>query len=122
MPEKALPAVIPEVLEDQFNRLLDVIPELSPEALRDLLFQSKQSTLGKAILADLMDAVPIAGDVSNLFRCRHAAKTYRERPRRMAKQLIDLAAGLLPDPYGAIFDLVTPTNTLTYYREEMGRR
>lgn len=122
MPDKALPAVIPEILEDKFNRLLDAIPRLSPEELRDMLFESKQSTLGKAVLADLIDVIPIGGDISNLFRCRHAAQTYRERPRRIAKQLIDLAAGLLPDPVGAIVDLVTPTCTLTYLREEMGKR
>ena len=122
MPEKALPAIIPEVLEDEFNWLLDRIPKLSPEELRDMLFESKQSSLGKAVLADLLDAVPIAGDISNIFRCRDAAKVYRKRPRRMAKQLIDLAAGMLPDPVGGIADLITPTNTLTYLREEMGKR
>lgn len=118
MEKKALPTIVPEIFEDEFNHALDNIPRLSPVEIRDMLFESKQSTLGKAILADLIDIVPIAGDISNIFRCRHAAQTYRERPRRIAKQLIDLSAGLLPDPLGGILDILTPTNTLTYLREE----
>lgn len=122
MAEKVLPAIIPEVLEDEFNRLLDAIPKLSPEEVRDLLFESKQSTLGKAILADLIDLIPILSEVSGVFRCRHAAKTFRERPRRISKQLIDLAVGFLPDPLGAAVDTLFPINTLTFLREEMGKR
>lgn len=122
MPEKVLPAVIPEILEDQFNRLLDAIPRLSPEELRDMLFESKQSTLGKAVLADLTDLIPILSEVSGVFRSRHAAKTFRERPRRISKQLIDLAVGFLPDPVGGILDTLLPVNTLTFLREEMGKR
>lgn len=122
MPEKALPAIIPEVLEDEFNRLLDKIPRLSPEELRDVLFESKQSTLGKAILADLLDAVPIAGDVSNIFRVRDAGKVGRVRPRRITRQLVDMLVGMLPEPVGGILDLITPTNTITYLREERGKK
>lgn len=120
--EKRLPAIIPEVLEDEFNRLLDTIPKLSPEEFRDVLFESKQSTLGKAILADLLDAVPIAGDIGNFFRVRHAGLVGRERPRRITRQMIDMLVGMLPDPVGGILDLITPTNTVTYLREEMGKK
>lgn len=122
MPEKALPRLLPEIAEDALNELLDRIPKLSPEELRDVLFESKQSTLGKAVLADLTDLIPILSEVSGVFRSRHAAKTFRERPRRISKQLIDLAVGFLPDPVGGILDTLLPVNTLTFLREEREKK
>ena len=98
---------------------LDDVANRAPDEVRDVLFESKQASLGRAVAADLIDAVPILGDASNIFRVRHAEKFNVTRPRRFSRQLIDLAAGALPDPLGGIIDLITPTNTLTYLREEL---
>jgi len=119
MPEKRLPTLLPEEMADKLNAVLDIVPGLCPERFRDALFESKQSTLGKAVLADLLDAVPIVGDVGNFYRVRHAAESGRERTRRVTLQLIDMLFGILPDPVGGILDLLTPTNTITYLREEI---
>lgn len=108
----------PQALEDKFNRLLDAIPRAAPESLRDVLFESKQSTLGKAIAADLLDALPIVGDVGNFFRVRDAAKVGMVRPKRITRQMVDLLVGILPDPVGGIADLLLPVNTVTYLREK----
>ncbi len=122
MVEAKLPRRLSEFTEDALNTLLDTVPRLAPEQIRDILFESKQSSLGKAILADLLDAVPIAGEIGNFFRVRDAAKAGREKLRRVTLQLIDMLFGVLPDPVGGILDLITPTNTITYLREEIGKR
>ena len=57
-------------LEDNLNRFLDDVTANAPPELRDILFESKQSTLGRAIAADLVDIIPIVGDISNFFRVR----------------------------------------------------
>jgi len=120
MPEKQIPRIIPEVIEDQINQFLDKLPQTAPPQIRDILFESKQSTLGRAILSDLVDIIPVAGDLSNFFRVRHAATIGFERPRRLTRQTIDMLVGLAPEPLGGILDLLTPTNTVTYLREKRG--
>lgn len=104
-------------LEDNFNKFLDDVAANAPPELRDILFESKQATMGRALAADAVDVIPILGDVSNFFRVRHAGKLGIDRPRRVGRQALDLALGSLPEPVGAIFDVLTPTNTMTYLRE-----
>jgi hypothetical protein len=87
-----------------------------------VLFESKHNTLGRAILSDLVDLIPVAGDISNYYRVKDAAKYGRARPRRLARQLVDLVGGVLPSPLDLIMDLITPTNTLTYLREEVWKK
>lgn len=105
-------------LEDNFNKWLDEVAAGAPPEVRDILFESKQSTMGRAIAADLVDVIPIVGDVFNFFRVRHAGQLGIDRPRRVGRQALDLALGSLPEPVGAIFDVLTPTNTMTYLREQ----
>lgn len=104
-------------LEDNFNKWLDEVAAGAPPELRDILFESKQSTMGRAIAADVVDVIPIVGDIANFFRVRHAGQLGVDRPRRVGRQALDLALGSLPEPVGAIFDVLTPTNMMTYLRE-----
>ncbi len=105
-------------MEDNFNRFLDDFAAGAPPELRDVLFESRQSTLGRALLADAIDVIPVVGDVSNFFRVRHASREGIRRQPRVGRQALDLALGSLPEPVGAVLDLLTPTNTMTYLREQ----
>ena len=105
-------------IEDNFNKFLDQVAAVAPSELRDILFESKQSTMGRAIAADLLDVIPVLGDVSNLFRVRHAGTVGETRPRRVPRQTLDLLLGALPDPLGAVLDILTPSGSLTFLREE----
>jgi len=102
-----------EIVKD----IMDKMIEGAPSELRDVLFEAKQDKLGKAIVADIIDAIPIVGDISNIFRVRDAALKKVERERRITRQLLDMVVGMAPDPWGGILDLITPTNTITYIRE-----
>lgn len=104
-------------LEDNLNRFLDEVAANAPTEIRDVLFESKQSTLGRAIAADVVDIIPLVGDAANFFRVRHAGKSGIERGRRVSRQALDLGLGSLPDPVGAVLDALTPTNTNTFLRE-----
>lgn len=105
-------------LQDRVEAFLDGLGASLPPEFRDLLAQSTQTSLGRAILADLFDAVPIVGDLANLLRVRHAGAS--DGGATVSRQALDLLAGSLPDPIGGILDLLTPTNTLTYLRAEGG--
>lgn len=105
-------------LQDRIEDLLDGLVEVLPPEARDFLAQSKQNSLGRAVLADLVDIVPILGDVANLLRVRHAGET--AAGATVGRQALDLLAGSLPDPVGGILDFLTPTNTLTFLRRQGG--
>lgn len=107
--------------ESEVKGFLDGIAENAPPQVRDILFLSEQSSLGRAVVADLVDAIPFVGDAANVFRVRDAEKVGTTQSRRFSRQLIDLGLGILPDPVGGILDLVTPTNTITYLREGRSR-
>lgn len=83
--------------------------------VRDIIIGSDQRELLDAIVADVVDIIPIVGDASNVMRIRDAASRGAEfAKRRLPTQVIDLVGGVLPDPIGGIFDMVTPTNTINY--------
>ena len=105
-------------VEDNFDSFLDQVAAAAPQELREILFESKQSTMGRAIVADLVDVIPILGDVSNLFRVRHAGTQGETHPRRLPRQALDLLLGALPPPAGGVLDFLTPTNILTFQRED----
>lgn len=104
-------------LENNLNRFLDDVAASAPVEFRDVLFESKQSSLGRAIAADVVDIIPVLGDAANFFRVRHAGKMGIESGRRVGRQALDLGLGSLPDPVGAVLDALTPTNINTYLRE-----
>ena len=69
-------------------------------------------------MADVIDVIPVVEDVSNFFRVRHANREGVRRQPRVGRQALDLALGSLPEPVGAVLDLLTPTNTITYLRAQ----
>ena len=100
-------------LEDRVNQLLDMIRDAAPPLLREVVLESKQDTMGKALLADIVDVIPFVGDAANTYRVRHGGG----QPDRVSRQAIDLMVGSLPEPAGVILDALSPTNLLTFLRE-----
>ncbi|MCD6199449.1 MAG: hypothetical protein J7K15_12925 [Deltaproteobacteria bacterium] len=81
------------------------------DALWRILTSSKHDSLAEAILADLIDALPIIGDITNLLRVMDAIE--RKDDLVLALQAGDLLGGL-PPIIGEIFDILSPTNTIAY--------
>lgn len=109
-----------EEAENNFLEFLDAVVASAPPELREILFESEQRTMGRAVAADLFDVIPVIGDISNLFRVRHAG-ALETRPRgRVTRQTVDLLLGALPPPVGGVLDFLTPSGIITYLRE--GRR
>lgn len=71
-------------------------PEIDIERV---LFSSDHNSLNEAILADLVSALPVVGEIGDFFRAVEA-NTQRKR----VLQIFDLISGPLP----------TPTNTILY--------
>lgn len=75
----------------------------------EVLFGTKHEMLSEAVIADIIDGIPIIGDISNAIR---AAK--EEDERRRAAQVADTLLGTMPEPLGIIADILTPTNMMIY--------
>ncbi|MFH1486820.1 MAG: hypothetical protein ABIH46_12185 [Chloroflexota bacterium] len=106
-------------ITDLLNRVFDDVSGAIEKTLgttgRDILIGSSQAELRQAILADICDIVPIAGDISNILRVQDAARKGGEFPKkRIPTQLLDLLVGAVPGPVGDIADAVTPTNTINW--------
>ena len=87
------------------------MPEIFDKIWR-VVSSAEHEDLGEALLADLFDVLPLFGDLANAMRVKDAVD--RGVPEYIvAAQAVDLIAGLAPG-IGAILDIITPTNTLTY--------
>lgn len=65
----------------------------------------------EAIISDLIDAIPILGDISTFMRARNISEDkYKEL--KLALLAFDFVTNLLP--FGDIFDLLVPANTLSF--------
>lgn len=113
-----LPAEMATSIQDTINDIMKTVADYIPERPSRILFSSRQNSLKEAILADLLDAVPIAGEVSNAFRVRDATIQQKPYPRRVIANAIDFAAGLAPPPVGTILNILTPTNIIIYLQEK----
>lgn len=71
-------------------------PEIDIERV---LFSSDHASLNEAILADIVSALPVVGEIGDFFR---AVEAKSERKRVL--QIFDLISGPLP----------TPTNTILF--------
>ena len=82
------------------------------DSLKRILFSAEHDSLAEAVLADLVDAIPILGDLTNAMRVKDAMD--KNLPdRTLLLQLGDLIGGIIPG-LGDVFDIISPTNTLTY--------
>jgi len=85
---------------------------LNDDSLKRILFSAEHDSFAEAILADLVDVIPILGDLTNVMRVKDAMD--KNLPdRTVLLQLGDLVGGIIP-VVGDIFDIITPTNTITY--------
>jgi len=64
-----------------------------------VLFSSDHASLNEAILADILSALPVVGEIGDFFRAVEA-----KTERRRVLQIFDLISGPLP----------TPTNTILF--------
>ena len=85
---------------------------LNDDSLKRILFSAEHDSFAEVILADLVDVIPILGDLTNVMRVKDAMD--KNLPdRTVLLQLGDLVGGIIP-VVGDIFDIITPTNTITY--------
>lgn len=77
----------------------------------DILFKSHQDTMTDAMLADLVDALPILGSVSNVSRIMESQKGRYAYNKRLAMRTFDLAGDIVG---GGLIDLLLPTNTILF--------
>jgi hypothetical protein len=80
------------------------VAEKSPPPAKEMLLESLQETLVKAIVADLVDVLPIGGDISSLSVLRGAASLSTDDRGRLARQLFNVVNNknrLLGRGYGA---------------------
>jgi len=89
---------------------------LKDDTLWRVLASAKHESLDEALLADFIDSLPIIGDITNAMRVADAID------KKMPDYLIIMQAGDLilgiPPIIGEIFDILSPTNTLTYLLRE----
>ena len=89
---------------------------LKDDTLWRVLASAKHESLGEALLADFIDSIPIIGDITNAIRVKDAID------KKMPDYIVLLQAGDLilgiPPIIGEIFDILSPTNTLTYLLRE----
>lgn len=105
----------------------DLDPIELPRSVKKVLIGSKHENIVEAIMADLFDIIPYAGDVSNVIRTVDAGlKAKSPMDKRLASQSIDLTIGFLPDLIpglgtivGTILDAATPTNTINYLTDKV---
>jgi len=89
---------------------------LKDDTLWRVLASAKHESLDEALLADFIDSIPIIGDITNAIRVKDAID------KKMPDYIVLLQAGDLilgiPPIIGEIFDILSPTNTLTYLLRE----
>ena len=77
-----------------------------------VIYGTAHRNLGEAIASDVVDVIPIAGDIGNAMRVYKLAKEGKDTTA-LTLQTGDLLIGAIP-VIGAVGDLVTPTNTLLF--------
>ena len=86
------------------------------EKLKRIALTTEHEDILEAIIADLGDAIPIVGDIGNLFKTADALT--KNKPVATTLQAIDFVGGLFPG-IGDIFDLLTPTNTIMFLEKDI---
>ena len=93
---------------------MDLLPEpYTPEEARNKLMNTlvgiEHKSFSQAAIADVVDIIPIVGDVSNVIRTSLETNEMAKN-----RQMFDLLVGILPPPLGDVFDALTPTNAMNY--------
>ena len=88
------------------DKLLD---EETKMKIKRILFESSQETIPEAVIADIIDAIPGIGDLTNLVRVLNAKN--KGDMTAFAIQTGDLLLGL-PPGIGEVGDIITPSNTI----------
>ena len=86
----------------------------NPEAIEEFLKSvttTEQHTLVEAVLNDIIDTVPMVGEVAGAMRLADAIE--KKDDVRALMEAGDLLAGF-PPGIGDILDILTPTNALSY--------
>jgi len=79
------------------------------DVVTDVFFNPYQKNIIRAVAADIVDAVPVVGDVTNLVR---VVKAYQEGDDKiLAIQSGDLAASIVP-VVGESISAIIPANTI----------
>ena len=88
-----------------------------PRRIEDILKSittTEQRTLADAVVNDLLDTLPLIGEVAGVLRAADALE--KKDDARAAMEVGDLLAGF-PPVIGDILDILTPTNTIAYLRK-----
>ena len=102
------------IKDDVEKNLVSIESEMKGNAPLQVLFGIEHENLPQAFLADIVDALPILGEISDVSRIRLA----KEQGRRFM-HAVDLAVDILPPPLSTVADLFLPTNTLWYLEKEI---
>lgn len=85
---------------------------------KNIISSPRHENLTSAVAADIVDVIPIVGDVTNALRVINSF-TEDESDRTKALQTLDMLVGVLPG-IGTLADLITPTNTIVYLMDKNG--
>jgi len=93
-------------------------PDDVGESIDRILTEPQQDALAEAILADAVDAAPVAGDVLAITRMERADEQgieYPDRPAAVENVIADL-----PPPLDTVGDVIVSQNVLGYLEREYG--
>ena len=85
------------------------MPEEARDKLSNILVGIEHKSFSQAAIADVVDVLPIVGDVSNAIRTSLETNEMAKN-----RQKLDFMVGVLPPPIGDVLDVLTPTNTMNY--------
>jgi hypothetical protein len=108
-----------EKLERALEEKVGALPDpLDADRIDRILTEPEQEALLDAIAADIVDVVPIAGDLVALVRMKQAEDKGIEYPSR--PQVIENALSDIPAPFDTVGDVLVSANTMHYLQNERG--
>jgi hypothetical protein len=109
-----------KLIYDKKQEIESRIKEIETKGKSSHAFQTvlgvDHKTISQAIVADIIDAIPLIGEVSSVSRIRQS-----EDSSRRALQGVDLAVDVFPPPFGTIAELLLPANTIWFIEQELKR-
>jgi len=119
-PKPALPGFLNDLVE-----ITPLMPGFDKEKFKRVVLGSDFHTMNEAVAADVFDAVPVLGDVSNFLKLFNVKKDPQLTPEQQRFMMnlkqrlhtVDFIGGAIPG-VGTAWDLATPTNTIIYLIEK----